>query len=87
MKVKKGRMSFVLTILHILFAILTFGLALFGLLTQNFDYQYYMLLSMGLMILVMAIKDLRKEKKVFAYLMFLAAAFVLFVAGNLLLTS
>ena len=80
-------MGFLLTILHILLTVLTLGLALFALLTQNFDYQYYTLLSMGLMILVMGIKELRKEKKGFAYFIILAAAFVLFVAGDLLLTS
>ena len=79
-------MSFLLTILHILLTVLTLGLALFALLTQNFDYQYYTLLSMGLMILVMGIKELRKEKKIFAYFIILAAAYILFVAGNLLLT-
>ncbi|ANU12341.1 hypothetical protein BBH88_18620 (plasmid) [Planococcus antarcticus DSM 14505] len=76
-----------LTILHILLAVLTLGLALFALLTQNFDYQYYTLLSLGLMILVMGIKELRKEKKIFAYLIILVAAYILFVAGELLLTS
>lgn len=80
-------MGFLLTILHILLTVLTLGLALFALLTQNFDYQYYTLLSMGLMILVMGIKELRKEKKGFAYFIILAAAYILFVAGDLLLTS
>ena len=80
---RSGRL---LTILHTLFAVITLGLALLGLITKNFDYQYYMLLSMGLMILVMGIKEIQKEKKFFAYPMLLAAAFILFVAGELLLT-
>ena len=80
-------MDLLLTILHILFAVLTGGLALFGILTQNFDYQHFMVLSMGLMILITGIKELRKEKKAFAYLIILAAAFILFVAINVFLTS
>lgn len=76
-----------LTILHILFTILTFGFALFGLITQNFDYQNLMVLSMGLMILIMGIKELRKEKKVFSYFIISAAAFVIFVAIEVSLTS
>lgn len=72
-------MDFLLTILQILFAALTLGLAIFGLLTENFEYQYLMLLSMGLMILIMGIRELKKEKKIFAYFMILAAAFILYV--------
>lgn len=75
-----------LTILHILFAALTFGFALYGLLTQNFEYQNFMILSMGMMLLVMGIKELRGKRKWVAYLMFLAAAFVLFVAASIFLT-
>ena len=80
-------MDLLLKILHILFAVLTFGLALFGLITQNFNYQHFMVLSMGLMLLVMGLKELRKKKKASAYLIMLAAAFVLFVAINVFLTS
>lgn len=69
-----------LTILQILFAALTLGLAIFGLLTENFDYQYLMTLSMGVMILVMGVRELQKEKKAFAYFMILTAAFMLYVS-------
>lgn len=69
-----------LTVLQALFAILTFGLAVFALLTQNFDYRHFMMLAMGLMMLVMGIKELRKEKKMIAYFIILAASFALFVA-------
>jgi len=73
-------MDFLLTILQVLFSALTMGLAIFGLLTENFEYQNLMLLSMGLMILVMGIRELRKEKKAFAYFIMLAAAFILYVS-------
>lgn len=69
-----------LTILQILFSVLTLGLAIFGILTENFEYQNFMLLSMGLTILVMGIRELRKEKKAFAYFIILAAAFMLYVS-------
>lgn len=73
-------MDFLLTILQILFSVLTLGLAIFGILTENFEYQNFMLLSMGLTILVMGIRELRKEKKAFAYFIILAAAFMLYVS-------
>ncbi len=76
-----------LTILHILFAVLTFGFAVYGLLTKNFEYQNFMILSMGMMMLVMGLKEFRGKRKWVAYLMFLAAAFILFVAANIFLTS
>lgn len=75
-----------LNVLQALLAILTLGLAIFGLITENFDYQHFMLLSMGLMILVMGIRELRKEKKAFAYFIILAAAFILYVAVERFLT-
>ena len=83
---EKGRVDFLLTILHLLFAVLTFGFALYGLLTQNFDYQYFMFLFMGLMFLVMGLKELRNQRKVLAYFLILTAAFILFVAINGYLT-
>lgn len=73
-------MDFLLTILQVLFSALTMGLAIFGLLTENFEYQNLMLLSTGLMILVTGIRELRKEKKAFAYFLMLAAAFMLYVS-------
>lgn len=73
-------MDFLLTILQVLFSALTMGLAIFGLLTENFEYQSLMLFSMGLMILVMGIRELRKEKKAFAYFIMSAAAFILYVS-------
>lgn len=72
-----------LTLLHILFAALTFGFAVYGLLTKNFEYQHFMILSMGMMMLVMGIKEFRRKRKWVAYLMFLATAFSLFVAANI----
>ena len=75
-----------LTILHILFAALTFGFAVYGLLTKNFEYQHFMILSMGMMILVMGLKEFRGKRKWVAYLMFLAAAFILFVTASIFLT-
>lgn len=73
-------MDYLLTILQILFSALTMGLAIFGLFTENFEYQNLLLLSMGLMVLVMGIRELRKEKKAFAYIIMLAAAFILYVS-------
>lgn len=75
-----GRMTFLLTILHILFGVLTFGLAIFGLLTKNFDYQYVMFFSMSMMMLIIGIKEFRQKRKAIGYTLVLVAAFALFVA-------
>ncbi|MGH2317958.1 DUF3953 domain-containing protein [Planococcus sp. SE5232] len=69
-----------LTVLHILFGVLTFGLAIFSLITKNFEYRHFMLLSMSLMLLVMGIKEFRKEKKTTAYSLIFASVFALVVA-------
>lgn len=60
-----------LTILHTIFGVLTFGLAIFSLITKNFEYRHFMLLSMSLMFLIMGIKEFRKEKKQLPTLWFL----------------
>lgn len=73
-------MDILLTILHIIFGVLTFGLAIFGLLTKNFDYQYLMFFSMSVVMLVMGIKEFRLKRKANGYSLVLVAAFALFVA-------
>ena len=77
---QKGRMNFLLTILHTIFGVLTFGLAIFSLITKNFEYRHFMLLSMSLMFLIMGIKEFRKEKKATAYSLVLVSVFALIVA-------
>ncbi|MEK6190442.1 MAG: DUF3953 domain-containing protein [Carnobacterium alterfunditum] len=69
-----------LTILHTIFGVLTFGLAIFSLITKNFEYRHFMLLSMSLMFLIMGIKEFRKEKKATAYSLVLVSVFALIVA-------
>ncbi len=69
-----------LTILHTIFGVLTFGLAIFSLITKNFEYRHFMLLSMSLMFLIMGIKEFRKEKKATAYSLVLLSVFALIVA-------
>ena len=69
-----------LTILHIVSGVLTFGLAIFSLITKNFEYRHFMLFSMSLMFLIMGIKEFRKEKKATAYSLVLVSVFALIVA-------
>ena len=69
-----------LTMLRLLFAIITMVLAVFGLITKNFDYQAYAFLFLGLMALVMGIQEMQKKKKMMGWFSFIASVFFLYVA-------
>jgi len=68
-----------LIILQLLFAAIGMILAIYGLVTQDFQFQDYMMLALGLMILVMGIQAFKDAKKGQAWLLFITAIFVLFV--------
>lgn len=55
-------------------------LAVFGLITKNFDYQAYAFLFLGLMALVMGIQEMQKKKKMMGWFSFIASVFFLYVA-------
>ena len=69
-----------LTMLRLLFAVITVVLAVFGLITKNFDYQAYALLFLGLMSLVIGIQEIQKKRKMMGWFSILAFVFILYVA-------
>lgn len=69
-----------LMILRIVFSIIAGALAVYGLVTQNFEYQAYMMLFLGLMMLVMGIQEIQKDKKLMGCLLIAVFAFSLYVS-------
>lgn len=67
-------------ILRILFSIVTIAVALYGLITDNFEYQPVMMLSMCLTIFVMVLDEFKQNKKYKGWLLMTLSAFTLFVS-------
>lgn len=69
-----------LVILQLIFAAIGMILAIYGLLAQDFQFQHYMMLALGLMFLVMGIQAFKDAKKWNGWLFLVTALFTLFVA-------
>jgi hypothetical protein len=69
-----------LRILRYVFAIIGFSLAVYGLITKNFEFQSYMIFTLGLMILVMGLEEFQKERKASGWLLVAVSIFSLFVS-------
>lgn len=69
-----------LTMLRLVFALITMVLAGFGLITKNFDYQAYAFLFLGLMSLVIGIQEIQKKRKMMGWFSIIAFVFILYVA-------
>lgn len=69
-----------LKILRILFSIITVALALYGLITGNFDYGAYMILFLGLTFLVMGLQEIQQTKNWSGWLCIAVFAFSLYVS-------
>ncbi|MFD2212092.1 DUF3953 domain-containing protein [Metabacillus endolithicus] len=55
-------------------------IAVYGLITKNFDFQSIMILLLGLLMLVMGLEEFRKEKKTLGWLLIAVFIFSLFVS-------
>nr|WP_026907259.1 YczI family protein [Paucisalibacillus globulus] len=69
-----------LKILRIVFSIVTMGLAVYGLTTQNFEYGHVMILFLGLMMLVLGIEEFQKGKKRSGWLSIIVSLFAIIVS-------
>ncbi|WP_422661381.1 DUF3953 domain-containing protein [Paenibacillus sp. EC2-1] len=67
-------------ILRVLFSTVTIAVAFYGLITDNFEYQPVMMLSMGLTIFVMGLDEFKQNKKYKGWLLMTLSAFTLFVS-------
>lgn len=68
-----------LVILQLILAAIGMILAIYGLVTGDFQFQYYMMLALGLMFLVMGIQAFKDTKKGQGWLLLITALFTLFV--------
>ncbi|MGP4108893.1 DUF3953 domain-containing protein [Virgibacillus sp. L01] len=71
-----------LIILHIIFSVVAISFAAYGLITNNFEFQHYMIFFLGLLMLVMGIQEFKKERKVLGWLLVVVFLFLLFVSIN-----
>ncbi|PID03162.1 hypothetical protein CSV65_16325 [Sporosarcina sp. P31] len=76
-----------LRILHFIFATLGIFFAAYGLITKDFQFQSYMMLCLGLVFLVMSIKDFKKGRKAYGWLLLVTSLFPLFVIIHGFLSS
>lgn len=67
-------------ILRVIFSTVTIAVGLYGLITDNFEYQPVMMLSMGLTIFVMGLDEFKQNKKRKGWLLMIFFAFILFVS-------
>ena len=69
-----------LKMLQILFSIITVALAGYGLITGDFQFQAYMMLFLGLTMLVLGLKEFKRNKKWLGWMLIGVFAFSMFVA-------
>lgn len=69
-----------LRFLQIILSIIVMSLAGYGMITENFEFQPYMMLFLGLTMLVMGLREFRKGQKGFGSLSIVVCIFILFVS-------
>ena len=68
-----------LKILQMMFSIITVALAGYGLVTQDFQFQAYMILFLGLTMLVLGLKEFKRNKKITGWMLIGVFAFSMVV--------
>lgn len=66
--------------LQIILSVIVISLAGYGLITENFIYQPYMMLVLGFTILVMGLREFQRGQKGFGWLSIGVFLFILFVS-------
>ncbi|MED4531266.1 DUF3953 domain-containing protein [Metabacillus fastidiosus] len=69
-----------LTVWRIIFGLIAFILAIYGLITKKFILMPYMIFFLGLTFLIMGFSELKKEQKTMAPILFIVSGFNIFVA-------
>lgn len=73
------RRDLLLRILQFIFSAVGIFFAAYGLITKDFQFQSYMMLSLGLMFLVTSIQEFKEDRKVYGWLLLVTSLFTLFV--------
>ncbi|WP_042221663.1 DUF3953 domain-containing protein [Oceanobacillus manasiensis] len=69
-----------LKILRNILSVITILLAAYGLITGNFEFQPFMILSLGLLMLVIGLIEFRKGRKNYGWISIFTFFFLLFVS-------
>ncbi|WLR58843.1 DUF3953 domain-containing protein [Guptibacillus hwajinpoensis] len=77
---RKMKVGIWLKILRYVLSLSTFALAVYGLITSNFEFNHIMIFLLGLTLLVMGIEELQKERKTIGILLVGVFVFSLFVS-------
>ncbi|WP_251037562.1 DUF3953 domain-containing protein [Paenibacillus albidus] len=67
-------------LLRILFSIISVAVAGYGIISNNFDYQPFMILALGLTMLVMGLQEFKQNKKRQGWLLMIIFALSIFVS-------
>ena len=67
-------------ILRVIFAVIVTFIAGYGLITNNHEFQSYMMFFLSLFMLVMGLEEFRKGQKVIGWISIVAFLFILFVS-------
>ena len=68
-------------ILRIVLSLTTIILAIYGLITSNFEFMPYMMLSLGALMLFIGIVEIRRQRKAYwGYISIVVSLFVVYVA-------
>jgi len=68
-----------LKILQIIFSIIVCSLAAYGLITHDYQLNFLMIFSLGLLMLILGIKEFQREQKVYGWLLIGVFLFSVFV--------
>ncbi|MDQ0273687.1 multisubunit Na+/H+ antiporter MnhE subunit [Cytobacillus purgationiresistens] len=69
-----------LKISHYVISIIVFIIAMYSLITKDFKYQSLMIFSLGLLMLVLGLKEFQQERKSIGWLSIITCIFILFVS-------
>lgn len=70
-----------LKIIQIISSIIGMGLALYGLITKDFQYMPVMMLFLGINMLVVGLMDIKKKQKPVSGYMSIAASLIVFIVA------
>ena len=73
-------MVILLTILQIIFSIIVVSISTYGIITSNYELNFLMIFILGLVMLILGIKEFQREKKVFAWYFIGVFLFLVFVS-------
>ncbi|MFB7157351.1 YczI family protein [Lysinibacillus sp. NPDC056232] len=76
----KEERKVLLKILQIVFSIIAFSLSAYGLITQDYQLNYLMILFLGLFMLTLGIKEFQRERKVYGWFLIGLFLFSVFVS-------